>query len=159
LTQWLRKYPDDFVARFTLADIHMQKGDHPSAKNEFAILVKAQPNNLVVLNNLAWLLMKTDPAQALRYAEYAASLQPAAVEIQDTLGLVLLEQGQVQRALRILETASNKSPNSLNLKFHLAKACAKNGETARARTILQDILSKPDQFPERAEAEAFLKTL
>ena len=153
LESWIKKYPEDFVARFTLADARLQHGQHDTARKDFEILLQSQPNNIVVLNNLSWLLRKESPARSLEMAQRAYSLAPETIEVKDTLALALIGQGQTERAIRILKDAMAQAPDNLTIQFHLAQAYADKGDKNQARELLNIILVKPGKFEQRREAE------
>jgi hypothetical protein len=47
-----------------------------------------QRTNVLALDNLAFLVARDKPDQALAYAQRAAELEPDSVSLQDTLGWV-----------------------------------------------------------------------
>ena len=64
----------------------------------------------MALNNLAWLYQqKGDLAKARGVAEQAAAAAPRVAEIDDTLGWILLAQGEAGKALTHLSAASRRS--------------------------------------------------
>src|SRR5690606_18169796 len=64
------------------------------------------PNNLLVLNNLAWLYQDSNPERALELARRGAELYPEDAQMLDTLGWVLYRQDQRDEAVQVLERAS-----------------------------------------------------
>jgi Flp pilus assembly protein TadD len=114
------------------------------------------PNNPIVWNNLALLLRDEDPAQALRHAERAYALNQDS-RIADTLGVILLDQGETARALEVLREATVKSPTQPTINYHYAKALAQSGNKEEARAVLKRVTR--GDFPERAEADALLSQL
>jgi predicted Zn-dependent protease len=94
------------------------------------------PNHLLARLGLAGVLLATDPARALPYAEQAVRLNPGLGEAHYLLGAALLGTGQTSRALAELETARHIGPEQAKLYYALARAYAKLGrarEAAQAR--------------------------
>lgn len=108
LEAWLKTHPDDFLVRFTVASNYLFLGQHDQAQSQFTKLYEQAPENVPVLNNLAWLTRKEDLTKALGYAQQAAKLAPDNPEVMDTLGTILLEKGNTQEALRLFK----KQPTS-----------------------------------------------
>ena len=71
---------------------------------------KSNPNNLLVLNNLAWSLFESKDSRALGFAEQALKLKPDNPDVMDTLGWILVQQGQAERGIKLLQQALSKAP-------------------------------------------------
>ena len=95
---------------------------------------------------------KGDP-QAVTLARRAAELMPNNPDIGDTLGWVLVKNGQLQEGLRVLRRSAADKPDSPDIQFHLAWALDATGDVDGAREALGKALATP-QFQSRAEAEA-----
>jgi predicted Zn-dependent protease len=121
--------------------------------------VQTLPENVVVLNNLAFLYQAEGDDRALEYAERAHARAPDNPAIADTLGWVLVNRGEVGRALPLLETARQALPDRPEVRYHFATALAKAGRPAEAREELVALLNEVESFPQRADAEALLQTL
>jgi len=121
--------------------------------------VRALPENVVVLNNLAFLYQAEGDDRALEYAERAHARAPDNPAVADTLGWVLVNQGEVERALPLLETARRALPESPEVRYHYATALARADRADEAREELTSLLNEVDDFPQRADAEALLQTL
>ena len=159
LENWLRKYPGDMQAVYVLGESYMALGRQGQAVDSFKQVVKRMPDNVLALNNLAWLLRKDDSKTAMKYAEHALELAPAAPAVMDTAAMVLLEQAQTERALRLLERASTKEPNNGEFHYHLAVALSKSGKTEEARKVLRELLGTKKHFQGEQEAQVLLKQL
>ena len=97
--------------------------------------------------------------RAVAIAEQAHKLAPDNPAITDTLGWILLEQGQVARALPLIQKAYAKQPDNLTLHYHYAVALARNNDRARAQNELERLLGRGMLFPEEQEAKDLLKQL
>ena len=64
-----------------------------AAVAQLAALLERQPNDVVALNNIAWLLAERDSGAAEKYARRAYSIAPQSAAVGDTLGWVLLKKG------------------------------------------------------------------
>ena len=100
-----------------------------------------QPDNVLALNNLAWLLQDTAPDEALGYAEHANMLAPGVPSIMDTLGWLLLKHEKAGQAAVFLEEASRKAPENPQYRYHLALALDRLGRRAEAKPMLEQLLS------------------
>ncbi len=160
IADWLKTHPKDVAVRMFDADIAMRTKDYPRASQGYKALLAAKPDDPVLLNNLAWSLWEQKDAQALGYAEKAAQLAPNSPAVGDTLGWMLVEQGQVKRGLELLEKASAMVPKQSEIALHLAKAQIKDGKKDAARTTLQNVMKNaPADSAEAKESKALLASL
>jgi len=159
LAAWLATHPQDASTRATLAQSLIQRGQHKAAVEHYLILNKSNPNNLVVLNNLAWALHASGDGRALAYAEQALKLKPDNPAVLDTLGWILVQQGQTDRGIKLLQQALTKAPDAGEIQFHLVSALVKSGDQTRAQRELERLLASGTAFPQEQEARALLKQL
>ncbi len=155
----LAEHPDETAVRFQLAKALMATGDNPGAIREYEDLVGTLPDNVIVLNNLAFLYQAQGDERALKYAKRAHALAPENPAIADTLGWVLVNRGETERALPLLETARRALPEQPEVRFHYAVALVKAGRRAEARHELAELLDQVGAFPRREEAHALLQEL
>ena len=130
------------------------------ARDQFAEIIRLAPNNVAAENNLAWtmsLLGQKD--DALVHARHAAAAAPEAPAVLDTLGVILLQSGKASEARDTLEKAAKGAPGVAAIQFHLAQALAQTGDEDRAREILRGLLSNPEPFEERDQAQQLLTQL
>jgi predicted Zn-dependent protease len=118
-----------------------------------------QPNNPVVLNNLAWLYHRSKDSRALDFAERAHSLAPRSPAIMDTLGYILVTGGDAKRGVPLLKEAYDSSQKMPEIGYHLAAGLAKSGQSAEARTVLQEVMADQRTFDDKAEAKKLLDSL
>lgn len=139
------------VVRLWLANTYVINKNENAAVEQYRQVVAAEPNNVLALNNLAYLLAEANkPGEGLKYAQKAKELAPETAEYSDTLGWVLYRQGIYPLAVQELERATSKDGQPL-WKYHLAMAYAKVGDFNRGRATLQAALK---QNPNLAEAKA-----
>jgi len=154
--RWLKDHPKDVNSRMYLALSYQQVKKPDAAEAEYNTILQQQPDNIMALNNMAYLLMEKDVKRALSYAEQAHNKGPDNFAIMDTYGWILVQSGETQKALSILKDAVEKSNGNLSVKFHYAAALAQSGNESEARTILQDITNSGKPFPEKAAASKLL---
>lgn len=159
LAAWLGSHPEDISTRAVLAESMIKRGQHKAAVEQYLILNKSNPNNLVILNNLAWALHATGDSRAIPYAEQALKLSPNNPAVLDTLGWILVQQEQTERGIKLLQQALTKAPDAGEIQFHLASAFVKSGDHPRAQRELERLLSSGVAFPQEQEARTLLKQL
>jgi putative PEP-CTERM system TPR-repeat lipoprotein len=159
LRDWIQRYPRDIAVRYLTAGLYVSKGREEDAKAELKAILGVNPNHVPTLNDLAWLLRKENPEQALDYAEKASSLAKKSAPVMDTLAMVVIEKGQFDRALNILKDAHRIEPDNRSIRYHLAIAQEKSGLVSEARATLSELLQEHVAFDERNEAELLFKKL
>lgn len=159
LTSWLTQYPEDVTVRSYAAEYYLSTNRNRDAITQYEILLKREPQNALVLNNLANMYLREKDARALPTAEQALKLAPDHPGILDTLGWILVEQGQFKRGLDLLGKAKTKAPQAGSIHYHYAVAQARSGNKTEARKQLKQLLSSGLKFPEHEEAKKMLKEL
>jgi putative PEP-CTERM system TPR-repeat lipoprotein len=102
LTKWLEEHPSDSATRLYLAGVYLAKKQYDAAIQQYHIILRDHPNHAATLNNLAWAYQQKKDPLALEYAEKAYQQAPDSPAILDTLGWILVEQGDTARALPTL---------------------------------------------------------
>lgn len=156
---WLKSYPKDNAFRLFLAESANKRKDYGAAVAQYRSLLAAEPNNPAVLNNLAWSLGQMKDPKAVSYAEQANKLAPNQPAIMDTLGMLLVEQGNTERGLELLAKAVQLAPQPGPIHLNQAKALIKAGKKAEARQQLEELAKLGDKYPAQAEVGALLKGL
>jgi len=159
LSDWLKQHPKDLAMRAYAAENAVANGRNKEAIAQYQAIQTQDPKNAIVLNNLAGLYQREADSRALQTAEQALKLAPENPALQDTLGWILVEQGQAQRGLELLRKALAKASNNESIRYHHAIALARTGDKAGARKELETLLKAAPSFPEAAAAKAFLKAL
>jgi Tfp pilus assembly protein PilF len=77
----------------------------------------------------------------------------------DTLGWILVEQGNTARGLPLLQSASTLAPEVADIRYHLALGLVKSGDKAKARKELEQLLATGKTFPDIEAARALLNQL
>lgn len=159
LSQWMKQSPDDAALRLYSAELNLKAGRHKIAIEQYEWLRTKQPENVVVLNNLAWAYQQIKDPRALETAEGAFKLRPDNAAIADTLGWMLVEQGNTARGVEVLQKAVAAAPAAQEIRFHLAQALLKSGDKVKARAELERIQTNGTKFPQETEAMNMLKQL
>ena len=162
LAQWLMVAPDDVNARLYSAEVHLKKGMYRDASEQYEWLQRKLPESVTVLNNLAWAYHRVKDARALPTAERAYKLQPKNAAVLDTLGWILVEEGNTSRGVELLQAAvaaAPEAPEAAGRRIHLAQGWLRAGERSKARSELEGLLSTTTPFPGRADAAALLNGL
>lgn len=159
LAQWQKDHPSDtFVASYN-AQSSLDAKQYKQAIEQFEAITKREPANAVALNNLAWAYMEEKDARALPTAERALQLAGENAGVLDTLGWILVQQGNTSRGITLLQKAVSAAPASPEIRYHLALGLNKSGDKASARKQLELLLADGKNFPQADEARALLKQL
>ena len=159
LTTWLKQHPSDQRARVSMAQLFVDEGRYADAIAQYEQVQRSLPNDFGVLNNLGLLYQRTNDSRALPTAEKAYSLAPDRPHVIDTLGWILVAQGQLPRGLQLLQDAAEKAPKDPSIGYHYAVALSRSGDTAEAMKQLQSTVESTQKFSERDEAMALLNSL
>ena len=159
IADWLRNRPKDVTVRLFDADVALRSKEYARAIQDYRGVLEVQPNDPILLNNLAWALWQQKDPQALGIAEKANTLAPTNPMVGDTLGWMLVEQGQTKRGVELLEKASSVAPAQRDIALHLAKAQIKDGRKDAARATLQSLVKAAPNSAEAKESKELLATL
>jgi putative PEP-CTERM system TPR-repeat lipoprotein len=158
-SSWLRDHPKEVSVRLHLAGADLRKKDLSAASKAYREVLAIDPNNLLALNNLAWILGEMKDPGALGLAEKAYALEPRNAAIADTLGWLLVERGDAKRGVEILAKAAAAAPDALEIRMHYAKALLKSGDKPGARAELEAVAGASGESRFKTEAAELLKQL
>jgi putative PEP-CTERM system TPR-repeat lipoprotein len=159
LAAWIKQHPKDAVVRTYAAEYYTSSNRNRDAIVQYEEALKLTPESALALNNLAGLYQREKDGRALATAEKALKLAPEHPGVQDTLGWILLEQGQLPRAVELLGKAAAKVPKAGPIRYHYGAALARVGKKAEARRELEAAIATGQKFPELEDAKALLKSL
>lgn len=159
LLGWLSREPHDQPVRRVLADFYLTTGNTRGATAQLELLLKQAPNDIVTLNNLAWQLRDADRQRAQQLALQANAIAPDNPAVADTLGAILIANGEVESAVKLLAGMAKARPGDRTIKARYAQALAASGRRDEARVALQDALAGNADFPGRAEARRLMEEL
>ncbi len=101
-------------------------------------ILNLETNNLVAINNLAWILCEEQSAfqKALVLAERGLKIAPNYIDLVDTRGVIYFRLGDFNKAIQDFTTCiklyPKESPSGTASRFHLARAIA---ALRRMRTV------------------------
>lgn len=156
---WIKAHPKDNGFRVFLADTANRAGNYAVAVTHYRAALALQPDNALLLNNMAWSLGRMGDPKAIETAEKANKMAPNQAPILDTLGTLLVEQGKVDRGLPLLEQALKIAPQAAEIRLNLAKGLIKAGKKSDAKKELETLVKLGDKFPGQPEVATLLKGL
>lgn len=159
LVRYLDERPLDSNMRVYLAQAYEGAEQIDRAITEYERVLSQDPENFVAANNLALHYFSTGDSRAVEFARKAHELVPDNPSVLDTLGWILVNDGELDEGIEFLRQAVQKSDGAAEHSFHLAKALVQSGEDEEARRLLTRILAKPEPFDGRDEAEELLGRL
>ncbi len=140
LELWVQDHSEDSRAVMLLAEFYMAENRFDQAKETYAKLDSQLQGNPVALNNLAWLIKDSDPAQGVIYAKKALSLMPDNPFIKDTLAMLYLETGDKDNALQLSKEAVAAMPGLLDIQLNYATILNENNFKTKAQNVLKKLL-------------------
>lgn len=158
LRDWLAKAPNTPAVLETMAKIDLRAGRLDDAQSRLETLLTLLPNEPTALNNLAWTYQQRGDKRARATAQ-RAYLQSPGPDSADTLGWIILQEGDAAAALPLLQQAGETRRPDPGAQFHLAVALQNQGRAPEAIPLLEAALSRAPAFPERAAAQTLLKDL
>ncbi len=149
LELWLQDNKDDKNALMLIAQYYLAENRTSDAKKAYQSLGDLVPDNPVVLNNLAWLMMGTDVDQGIVYAKKALDLVPEDPFIEDTLAMLFLKKGDQKNALIHSKIAATKKPNLVDIQLNYAKVLNANNQKEQAKALLNKLLNNVKDYDKR----------
>ncbi|MDI6451279.1 tetratricopeptide repeat protein, partial [Anaerobaca lacustris] len=137
--------PGSMQVRLMLASSLYQVGDIERAEQIYRELLKDNPNEVPVLNGLAWIIQERHQgfAEALELANRGVRLAPDDLPLLDTRATILAQmEGRLSDARRDLERLLKLSVSALDLRrqartlVKLGRVCAELGEIDQAGQYL-----------------------
>jgi len=159
LKQVIKKEPENLPVHYYLASRYQQSNDFINAIKYYDAILNKTPDNVIVLNNIAWLYEQQDLSKALIYAQKAVQKAPDSPDILDTLGYILLKQKRAIESVEILEKALSLSPDTPVIQYHLALAYKEANDLKKAKNILENLVNSKNNFSELNEAKKILQEI
>jgi len=153
--------PNNVSSALALAGGLVQAGRTAEARTQYLNIVKAHPDDPVVLNNAAYLLAESggDLDEALRLAKSALAKSPEQPAYSDTVGYVYLKKGLNDSAIQTFGALVRKNPHFAAFRYHLGLALYANGDKARARLELKTALADHPSRQDEQRINELLKKL
>lgn len=160
MVAWVEAHPEAGDIQLVVFSRFIGLGYWGEAIRHGEMLHKANPKNVVILNNLAWVYEKVGRIEeAMALAKQATESAPGVAEIADTYGWILFEHGDAGEAEAVLAEAAGVAPENRIVQFHHAAALAKIGQKSAAVAKLKALLADGSEFEDRAAATALLGEL
>lgn len=149
LEQRIIDFPRDFYSRKMLADA-MFIGQPRKAEEQYALLSKVNPNDLMVINNLAWLVYEDGRIEeADSIVRQGLAIRDDVPFLIDTAAFIEKAKGNLQGALDLFAKAYSISPDA-SITLHYASALQESGRVDEARALLDALPSNlPPHFEEQ----------
>jgi tetratricopeptide (TPR) repeat protein len=155
--------PESVDTRLNLASILDQTGNAEAAEKVYRELLAQYPDNVQVLNDLAWILQEHDHryAEALEFANKGLARAPGDVHLLDTRGTVLSNMpDRLVDARKDFQRLADLSPvgtaRQAKAFLQLGRVCAKLGDLAQAKQHVEKALevdSKTNAFTAEERSE------
>ncbi len=142
----LQQNTDSVEAMYSLAILFQSTNHSADAAKLYQRVLLLDPNNIVAVNNLAWILCEDQGQyqQALELAEKGLAKEPNYVDLLDTRGVAYYRLGRFELAVedftRCVNLYPERSQSLVASYFHLARALAKLGRTSQAVDNLKKVL-------------------
>ena len=154
----------------TLAVLMQRLDRNDEAAEFYRRVIEIRPDDVVSLNNLAWIVCEYQDkhAEALELARRGLRLAPKYIDLIDTRGVAYYRMGRFTDAVRdftdCIKLYPEETPAVTNVYFHLARAFAKAKEANNALENLNKALSLNEKLgglseDDLAEANDLLKQL
>ncbi|MEN9559727.1 MAG: hypothetical protein RLZZ502_938 [Pseudomonadota bacterium] len=132
----LSKHKNHPSIQLAFAENTMAAGKNDQAIAYYQAVLGTTPNNVIALNNLAWLQAQAKDPKAVAAAEKAMTLLPKDARILDTAGVVYTMAGQHDKAIKVLQDATLLQSGNAEYKLHLAQAYVAAGQKDKAKQAL-----------------------
>jgi len=148
LREVLDSHHNCLLATNALALLLQMTGRPIEAVPLYKQIVTAQPDNVVAVNNLAWILCQEQnkPKEAIEMTQQALKIAPNYVDLIDTQGVIYLRLGDFDKAIqdftKCLQLYPETAPASVASRFHLGKAYASRGQKDKAADNLKKALEQ-----------------
>jgi len=143
--------PNNTVLTTNLGMLYEMQSKSDMARKYYEMSLKADPNNPLALNNLAYLISQSngDLDQALTYATRAKQRLPEHAEVNDTLGLIYIRKNLTDQAIDTFRTLVVKVPQNPTYHYHYAMALLQKGDRETAKKeCLSALADKPNKQQE-----------
>jgi tetratricopeptide (TPR) repeat protein len=146
------------IAQLLLALAAEAKGDLDDAIARYRAVIAVEPDNVSVLNNLAYILadQKNLPKEALPLAERAYRVSGQSAIVADTLGWAHYKNGDAAAALPYIDRAAKLEPKNVEILLHAATTHAELKDAAAARTYLDAALKLDPKLADRQDVKALI---
>ena len=142
----LKKNPHNTEALQVLAMIMLIENKSSESKAVYQQILEIEPENLPVINNLAWILCEHENRlqEALKLANRGLKIDPDFIDLIDTRGVICFRLGLFDKAAKdfkkCISMYSPSAPAIVGSYFHLGRTLAQLGEKNEAGINLKKAL-------------------
>jgi len=147
ILRMIRKNDSDSVEAMTALAILLYTVDRSDESVPlYQRVLELQPENLIVINNLAWIVCEKQGKfqEALELAQRGLQISPNYIDLIDTRGVAYYRLGEFNKAREdfttCIELYPNGIPAAISSRFHLARAFDKLGQKYKAVEHLKQAL-------------------
>lgn len=158
-TAWMKEHPNDAKFLTYIGDVALAKKEYAVAAKTYQSVLRLEPENAFVLNNLAVVSGRLKRADSIAYAERAIKLMPNQPAFMDTLAMLWVENNEYAKAISLLGKALELQPANTGIRLNLARAYLASGDKSRAKGELETLAKLGDKFPAHAEVADLLRKL
>ncbi len=135
LSKAVETHKDNPTLLSNMATLRIIQGRADKAAGLYQRVLETQPENTMVLNNLATILGEDADtrAEALKLVDRAIKIAGPQPNLLDTNATILLYEGKPSDAIKLLEKATATANPDPRFFFHLALAYLKSGNSDKAR--------------------------
>jgi Flp pilus assembly protein TadD len=137
--RWILDHPRDVGVRAYLAEIAMRRNDYKAAAQQLRNALAFDPDNVVIVNNLAWILGEMGDPKALDMRRGRMRSRPTMRRSMVRNGWLLVQTGDTARGIDLLRRAGDLDPNDATKRLRLARALVKAGDKSGAKKELAEI--------------------
>jgi tetratricopeptide (TPR) repeat protein len=148
--------PDDTVALGRLAAAYQYRGKPDQAIASYEAVLRAVPNNLAAMLNLAQLYAAKNPAKAYELAQSAYKLAPDHPAVARIYGRLAYQDGDFKLANALLQQAVQRQTDDSQTLFDFGRSAYSLGKISDATTALQNALQLNLPAPQSMEAKRLL---
>jgi Tfp pilus assembly protein PilF len=156
-----KAHPQSPLPHLTIAQVQERAGKAGEAVTAYRRVLELDRDNVMALNNLAWLLGKDgrNLGEAIALAERAYARVARSSAVADTLGWLHYHKGQLDKAEGLIKAALDANPDNPTIRYHLAVVYAKRGKNREALQELNRALKQSPNFPEAESARQMVHSL
>ncbi|MFH1371559.1 MAG: tetratricopeptide repeat protein [Planctomycetota bacterium] len=155
----LKQNESSAVIMLRLGILLQNTGRSAEAATFYQRVLELQPDNLVAINNLAWILCEEQgrPGEALELAQQGLAKAPDYVDLIDTRGMAYYRLGRYGEAIqdfnRCLRLYPGREPKIVSSYFHLGMCLAGLGEKNKAIEQLNKALELNNELNALGDVE------
>jgi len=143
LEKFLENTPNVGI-RFFLSSLYLPK-DKAKAVKQYELILEAHPENIVVRNNLAWMMLEDNNLdKALEHIEFAHNLQSDFLPVLETYGVILHRMGNKTKAKTVLQQAVSKGSTDARVLVVLSDILVDENDIQSAKNLLVKVKTQDE---------------